>query len=115
MIATKFSVRQDTLPRGSRGRRGDNNSDKVSTDERASTVYSVCLFEVSLHAEARSFQHGQHTILLTSMQKLTGKRPIIRDVASYRGIPHIPGKLLKFCVRWRNFPGVNLRKIAETR
>ena len=37
-------------------------SDKVSTDDRAFTVYSVFLSEVSLHAGARSFHHGQHII-----------------------------------------------------
>ena len=35
------------------------SDDKVSTDDRACTVYSVCLSEVSLHAGARSFHHGQ--------------------------------------------------------
>ena len=36
-----------------------NLIDKVSADDRACTVYSVCLSEVSLHAGARSFHHGQ--------------------------------------------------------
>ena len=41
------------------------------------------------------------------------KSLVIRDVTSYRGVPYMARKLLKFPVRWRKFPCVNVRKIAD--
>ena len=38
---------------------------------------------------------------------------VIRDVTGYRGVPYMARKLLKFPVRWRKFPCVNVRKIAD--
>ena len=49
----------------------------------------------------------------TSIRKVRRMSLVIRDVTSYRGVPYIAGKLLKFPVRWRKFPLVNVRKIAD--
>ena len=49
----------------------------------------------------------------TSIRKVRRMSLVIRDVTSYRGVPYVSGKLLKFPIRWRKFPGVYLRKIAD--
>ena len=49
----------------------------------------------------------------TSIRKVMRMSLVIRDVTSYRGVPYMARKLLKFPVRWRKFPCVNVRKIAD--
>ena len=49
----------------------------------------------------------------TSIRKVMRISLVIRDVTSYRGVPYMARKLLKFPIRWRKFPCVNVRKIAD--
>ena len=49
----------------------------------------------------------------TSIRKVMRMSLVIRDVTGYRGVPYMARKLLKFPVRWRKFPCVNVRKIAD--
>jgi len=56
---------------------------------------------------------GSRVSSTTSIRKVRRLSLVIHDVTSYRGVPYIAGKLLEFPVRWRKFPGVNVRKIAD--
>ena len=55
-----------------------------------------------------------HTNYTTSIPKVRGKRPIIRDVAIYRGMPHGLGKLSQFSLPWCKLPCLNSHEIDET-
>ena len=63
--------------------------------------------------DALLLERPRGVIYTTSIRKVMRMSLVIRDVTSYRGVPYMARKLLKFPVRWRKFPCVNVRKIAD--